>query len=286
MKKQKVALVLSGGGARGLAHIGVIEELEKEGFEITSIAGTSMGSLIGGVYAKGQLEEFKEWICDLDRNKVLSLIDLTLNTTGLIKGEKVLNRMKEFITDQKIEKLNIPYTAIAANIMSGEEVILNKGSLYEAIRASIAIPSVFTPVKKGKDVLVDGGIVNNLPINRVKRTKGDIVVAVNVLAKTKKYTPRMSKKELDKREKRYDEELNIIQGRLQKFFPKKKEQKLSYFDIITKTINTMLYQNTQFAMKEQQPDILINISKDSCNIFDFHKADELIAIGKYQAKKN
>ena len=137
-----------------MAHIGVIEELLKRGYKITSIAGTSMGSLIGGVYAQGKLEEFKNWAIGLDQIEVLKLLDLTLGRGGLIKGEKVLNRMKEFIPDINIEDLPIPYSATAVDIVKHEEVVFTNGSLYDAIRASIAIPTVFTPVKKNGAILV------------------------------------------------------------------------------------------------------------------------------------
>ena len=145
--KQKVALVLSGGGARGIAHIGVIEALEEQEFEISSVAGTSMGALIGGIYALGKLEVYKDWLCTLDKMKVFALIDFTLSGQGFIKGDKVFHKMRELIADANIEDLKIPYTAVAADILNKKEVVFTKGSVLDAIRASIAIPTVFTPVK-------------------------------------------------------------------------------------------------------------------------------------------
>ena len=136
--KQNVALVLSGGGARGIAHIGVIEELERQNFEITSIAGTSMGSLVGGVYALGKIEVFKNWICTLDKRKVFSLVDFALSKQGMIKGDRVLKKMKDFIPDTNIEELSIPYVAVAADLLHREEIAFSEGSIYEAIRASIS----------------------------------------------------------------------------------------------------------------------------------------------------
>ena len=146
--KQKVSLVLSGGGARGIAHIGVIEVLEEKGYEIVSVTGTSMGAVVGGVYALGKMEDFKQWMLTLDRLKVFSLFDFSFGSQGLIKGDKVLNTMKEFISDENIEDLRIPYAAVAVDLLKKEEVIFTKGSIYDAIRASVSIPSLLTPVKK------------------------------------------------------------------------------------------------------------------------------------------
>ena len=126
---RNIALVLSGGGARGMAHIGVIEELLKRDYRITSIAGTSMGALIGGVYAQGKLEEFKNWVTGLDQLEVFKLVDLTIGKGGLVKGEKVLNKMKEFIPDTNIEDLPIPYSATAVDIIKHEEVVFRSGSV-------------------------------------------------------------------------------------------------------------------------------------------------------------
>jgi len=189
-----VSLVLSGGGARGIAHIGVIEELEKQGLEIKSIAGTSMGALVGGIYAVGKLQEYKNWMYTLDKIDVFKLIDFTLSSQGLIKGDRVFKKMKEFIPDMNIEELKIHYTATATDIINKKEVVFTKGSIYEAIRASVAFPSVLTPVKKDDSVLVDGGVMNNVPINHVKRTRDDILIVVYVNAVIPVYKPFISKK--------------------------------------------------------------------------------------------
>jgi len=192
--KVNVSLVLSGGGARGIAHIGVIEELEKQGLEIKSIAGTSMGALVGGIYAVGKLQEYKNWMYTLDKIDVFKLIDFTLSSQGLIKGDRVFKKMKEFIPDMNIEELKIHYTATATDIINKKEVVFTKGSIYEAIRASVAFPSVLTPVKKDDSVLVDGGVMNNVPINHVKRTRDDILIVVYVNAVIPVYKPFISKK--------------------------------------------------------------------------------------------
>ena len=138
MKKRRVALVLAGGGARGVAHIGAIEELERQGFEISAVAGTSMGALVGGVYASGYLEPFKEWMRALDKYKVFSLVDFALSTEGLVKGDRVMEAMKELVPDVQIERMPVPFAAVAADLLTGDEVVLDSGGLYDAIRASIS----------------------------------------------------------------------------------------------------------------------------------------------------
>ena len=180
MNGKDVALVLSSGGPRGWAYIGAIEELESRGYRIRSVAGTSIGSLIGGIYATGKLHDLKEWLFSLDAWKVFSLMDISLSMNHLVKGDKVINALKEIVPDVNIEDLQIPYRAVAADLYTGEEVVFDRGPLFDAIRASISIPSLFRPVKYGFRTLVDGGIVNTMPISRVIRSEGDILVAFDV----------------------------------------------------------------------------------------------------------
>lgn len=180
MKTKDVALVLSSGGPRGWAYIGAIEELESRGYNITSIAGTSIGSLIGGIYAAGRLPEVKEWLFSLDAWKVFTLMDISISKNHLVKGDKVIGAIKEIVPDINIEDLHIPYRAVAADLYTGEEVVFDRGPLFEAIRASISIPSLFRPVKYGFRTLVDGGIVNTMPIDKVPRNGQDILVAFDV----------------------------------------------------------------------------------------------------------
>ena len=177
---KKVALALASGGPRGFAFIGAIEELQRRGYEITSVAGTSAGSLVGGIFAAGGLQQFKEWLFGLDTLKVVSLMDFSLSKNYLVKGEKVMNAIKERVPEVNIEDLPIPFAAVATDLYTGEEVVFREGPLFEAIRASISIPSMFRPVKWKGRTLVDGGMVNTFPLNRVQRTPGDILVGFNV----------------------------------------------------------------------------------------------------------
>ena len=180
VKTKNVALALSSGGARGLAHIGAIEELEAQGYKITSIAGCSMGALVGGVYAAGKLNEFREWMKTIDRKKMLSLIDFSLSLNHIVKGTRIIEAIMEFVPDVNIEDLPIPYCAVATDLKAGKEVLFNKGSLFQAIRASISLPSFYEPVQRDDMILIDGGVINPLPLNRVKRQAGDILVGIDV----------------------------------------------------------------------------------------------------------
>ena len=175
-----VALVLSSGGARGLAHIGAIEELEAQGYHITSIAGCSMGALIGGVYAAGKLEAFREWMKTVDRKKMLELTDFSLGLNHIVKGSRIIGAIMEFVPDMPIEDLPIPYCAVATDLKAGREFVFRKGSLFDAIRASISLPSFYEPVYRDDMILIDGGVTNPIPLNRVVRHEGDILVGVDV----------------------------------------------------------------------------------------------------------
>ncbi|MDB4582269.1 patatin-like phospholipase family protein [Draconibacterium sp.] len=280
---KKIALVLSGGGARGLAHIGVIEELEKRGYQINSIAGTSMGALVGGVYALGKMEAFKNWMISLDKRKVFSLVDFTLSSNGLVKGDRVLNAMKEFIPDTNIEDLEIDYSATAADITNHKEIVYRSGSLYDAIRASIAIPTVLTPVIKGDAIIVDGGVINNIPIKNVKRTEGDLLVAVYVNADTPVKKPPVSSQEEKKTESIYQKWLAEFYENLHKILPTSKKEKMGYFSLLDETLTSASLQLAKLTIEKGAPDVLINVSRDACGTYDFYMAKELIEIGRYAA---
>lgn len=282
--KQKAALVLSGGGARGSAHLGVIEELLAQDYEITSVAGTSMGALVGGMFALGKMEEFRDWLCSLDKRKVFSLVDFSFGHLGLIKAEKVLKTMKEFTGDELIENLPIPYAAVAADIKNKKEVVFTSGSLYEAIRASIAIPSVITPVKTKDGILVDGGVMNNIPVNQVKRTEGDKLIVVNVNAAIPVTHPKKSEEKEKEDQNIYQQKMKEFTAHLQKINPLHKEEKFNYLDLVGESISLMIHQIGQLHLKDYHPDRLIQISRDAAGTYDFYKAEELIEMGRMAAK--
>ncbi|MBI9052252.1 MAG: patatin-like phospholipase family protein [Bacteroidales bacterium] len=284
--KQKVSLVLSGGGARGIAHIGVIEEIEKQDLEIVSISGTSMGAMVGGAYALGKIAEFKKWLYTLDKRKVFSLVDFTFGSQGLVKGDKVFNTIKEFIDDDQIEDLKIHYVATATDIINRKEVVFNKGSVFDAIRASVAIPTVFTPVKTKEGLLVDGGVMNNIPVNHVKKTSDDLLIVVNVNADIPILQHALSRKEVEKKQSIYLHKIKEFRDHLHKTSPSDHKEKLGYINLIDKTISLMMHHMSQMSLKTYNPDILINISRKSCSTFDFFRAEELVEIGKITAEKS
>ena len=230
--KQTVSLVLSSGGARGIAHIGVIEELERQGFEIKSIAGSSMGALVGGIYASGNLKVYRDCMCKLDKRAVFNLIDFTLSANGLVKGNKVIKELKKIVPDVNIEDLPIYYTAIATDIKNKKEIVFEEGSLYEAIRASISIPTVFKPHKLNGMVLIDGGVLNPIPINRVKRSRNDLLIAVDVSSTISSEKHTISQKSL----KEVQNELNYFSF-LRKigvhFSPKIKKDPFNYYTLLS-----------------------------------------------------
>ena len=276
--KKNVALVLSSGGARGFAHIGAIKVLEQNGFRITSIAGTSMGALVGGIYATGQLQAFEEWISSLDLWEVLRLTDFSISKKGFVKGKKVIEKIKEIVPERNIEDLPVPFCAVATEIMSGTETIFTKGNLYEAIRASISIPTVFQPLKIGNGFFVDGGLLNPIPVNRVKRNKDDLLVVVDV------NSPIPYKKKDTKQEqvqpKKHLEQISRIQHKLNDLIPKKNNEDVGIFNLTNRSISIMTHRISDLTLDKQQPDLLISISKDAFGTFDFYKAKQIIHEGE------
>ncbi|MBH3425029.1 MULTISPECIES: patatin-like phospholipase family protein [Pseudomonas] len=184
--KKRVALVLGSGGARGYAHIGVIEEIEKRGYDIACIAGCSMGAVVGGIYAAGKLKDYRNWIESLDYLDVLRLVDVSFRL-GAIRGEKVFGQIRKIVGEINIEDLRIPYTAVATDLTNQQEIWFQEGCLHQAMRASAAIPSLFTPVMQGNRMLVDGGLLNPLPIVPVVSSHCDLIIAVNLNATNQKH---------------------------------------------------------------------------------------------------
>ena len=279
--KQKVALVLGSGGARGTAHIGVIRELIKEGYEISSISGTSMGALVGGIYATGKLDEYESWLCSLSKMDVFNLVDFTLSTKGIIKADKVLKEIQKFIPDRNIEDLPIKFAAVATDLNHKKEVVITEGSLFEAIRASISIPMVITPLLKNDTLFVDGGVLNPIPVNRVVRQEDDILIAVNVNAQIPYKKPIVeANHNWGYFEKLTNGKLSGFQKKLSKLFPESKNENIGYFDLIGETSSLMLTQISKLTLEMNSPDILIEVSRESCGAFDFYKAVELIELGR------
>lgn len=278
--KPTVALVLGSGGARGIAHIGVIRELINQGYEISSISGTSMGALVGGIYAAGKLDEFEAWGRSLSNKDIINLIDITLSTNGLIKANKVLEEIQKFIPDQKIEDLPIKYSAITTDLKNKKEIVITKGSLFKAIRASISIPLVFTPIQKKDALFVDGGVVNPVPTNRVFRQDNDFLIAVNLYAQIPYLTSVDVEQKSDNYNRTYKTELRRIGKKiyLSNFINNIKNK--GYVSLASDSVGLMLSQLASLRLELNPPDLLIEVSNKACGAFDFYKVDELIEFGK------
>ena len=296
-----VSLALGSGGARGYAHIGVIQELEKKGYKIESIAGSSMGALIGGLYAVGKLDEFKKWVLELGYYDVFKLLKLSSVQGALINADEVFNKVAIMIGDVNIEDLPIKYIAVASDIDARKEVLFTKGRLIDAIRASIAIPTIFTSVIKDEMILVDGGVLNPLPINAIINDDTDIKIVVNLDANIKNsYVVDVPLEHQTREEVLYNEFQEIIK-KAESFVPekilaivdenstkelhKKIKQKKDIFFILGRTLDTAQSVLAKYSMQNYKADIVIDIPRDSCEFYEFTKAYKMIEIGKMATKE-
>jgi NTE family protein len=289
MKKKDVALVLSSGGARGLAHIGAIEELEARGYHINSIAGCSMGALIGGVYAAGKLEEFREWMKSIDKKKMLELTDFSLSLNHLVKGKRIIEAIMEFVPDVAIEDLPIPYCAVATDLKAGREVFFRKGSLFQAIRASISLPFYYEPVQMKEMILIDWGVINPIPLNRVKRQAGDILVGVDVSGHDYKAQWEIQQRLKERQKKDKSLKAHILDMLLPDHLD------FNYYTVLSRTSSLMIRQNSILMTKLMKPDMLVDIQMSQYGGFDYDKSEKIISIGrsktalaisKYEETKN
>ena len=276
---KNIALALSSGGARGLAHIGAIEELESQGYHITSIAGCSMGALIGGVYAAGKLEEFRDWMKTIDRKKMLELTDFSLSLNHLVKGTRIIKAIMEFVPDVPIEDLPIPYCAVATDWISGREVVIDKGSLFEAIRASISLPTFYEPVRRDGMILIDGGVVNPIPMNRVQRHEGDLLVGVDVSGHDYKAQWEKMQKQAEKQK----QDKSLKAKLLDIIIPDNIE--FNYYTLLSRTSSIMIRQNSLLMAQLAKPDILIDIQMSRYGSFDYDKSEKIIALGRNKTRK-
>jgi NTE family protein len=294
--KKTIALVLSSGGARGLAHIGVIDELVERGYIITSIAGSSMGAFVGGLYAAGNLDQFREWVLNLDKLNVFNLVDFTLSSQGFVRGERVFEKMRKLkmIPQVNIEDLPIKYVAVAADIINNKEILFTQGDLFKAIRASISIPNVFTPIEIEGGLMVDGGVLNPIPINRIHRIDNDLLIAVDLNSLISYKKPKLPKKKIEA-EVVHSTKVSILIKKWDELFsshhhevikkPIDKNLKLGYFDILTRSIQLMQSKLSMQSIETNKPDVLVSISKYACSVFEFYKGEEMIAYGRAACQK-
>lgn len=275
--KKSVALVLSSGGSRGLAQIGVINEMERMGFSITSVSGSSIGSLIGGLFAMGKLDDYAKWVATFNKMDIWELMDFTVTNHGILKGERVFDRMKTIIPDMNIEDMSIPFTAVATDIINGRVVVFRKGSFYEAVRASVAIPAVLTPVKYNNTILVDGGVLTPIPIDQVNREEGDLLVVVNLYGE--KSFDSQNEKDSDKKN------LNGMVKAMSNLITTGDKYSLGYHSLLSRSTSIMIHKIAEMIIDKHKPDLVINIPHNSASTFDFFKAKELIELGSVSTKE-
>ena len=307
-----LSLVLGSGGARGYAHIGVIQELEASGFAIRSIAGSSMGALIGGIYAAGKLGVFTDWVRPLQRLDVLRLLDWTISGGGFIKGDRIIAALKKLIGDINIEDLPIPYTAVAVDLDVQREVWFSRGSLFDAIRASIAIPTIFRPYRYQGRLLVDGGLLNPLPVSPTLRDLTDATIAVDVNAPAEPLPETGANREY----RRVEDERGAMGQASPEMMPDGKPapidmRRASYrrriaeyvgswwlernsrtsehepgaFELFARALDTVQETITRLKLAAQPPDLLITIPHNACAFYEFQRAEELIALGRVRTRE-
>lgn len=277
---KSVSLVLGSGGARGHAHIGVIRAIEERGLTIRSIAGTSMGAVIGGIYAAEELDTYIEWVKRLRKSDVVKLLDFSFNWTSLFKGERIIDVLKDLIGDRQIEDLPLSFTAIATAVEEQREVWLNSGSLFTAIKASTAVPGVFSPVTIGGRLLVDGGLINPIPIAPTLNDATDVTIAVNLSGMTEHYRPLedLNKKKPQPRDDSYTAAIGrFVSGFLED--DEDADEEPGAVDLLTQSIDVMQGSIARFKLAAYAPDIVIEVPRDACTFFEFHRAEEMAELG-------
>lgn len=273
-----VSLVLGGGGARGLAHIGVIQWMTENGYDIRSIAGSSMGALVGGIYAAGKLQVYADWVSALERMQVVRLLDLAFGRAGLFKGDRIVGVLRELIGDFAIEDLPISFTAVATDLGSGEEVWLREGKLFDAIHASIATPLIFTPFEHGGKKLLDGSLVNPVPIAPTLNDTTELTVAVN-LSGPSELRPSLPPSAPVPDRKVYRRRIRaFIEGLHFSRVPAAPTH--GVFDIALASMDAMQNTIARLRLAAYSPDVMVDIPRNACGFHEFWRAEELIAIGR------
>ncbi len=291
MNGKSLSLVLGSGGARGLAHIGVIDVLEEHGYRVESIAGSSMGAVIGGVYAMGKLDVYRDWVCALDRGDVFKLLDFSFGAPGLIKGDRIMEVMRELIGECRIEDLPIAFTAVATDLDARREIWIDEGPLFDAIRASVAIPTLLTPARHDGRTLVDGGLLNPVPIAPTLRDGTDLTFAVNLAGHRDPHLP-VEAEEPPRPDGEPDKYRVAIQGfvdkvtaRLTDTFRDDEPEALGMFEVLSRSFDMMQGAVSRLKLAAHHPDLLIEIPRNTCQTYEFYRARQIIAVGRRQAER-
>ncbi len=283
MKNKTVSLVLGSGGARGIAHIGVIHWLEDNGYDIRSISGCSIGALIGGIYACDKLNVYEEWVRAISKVDIIRLLDVSWGKQGLVEGERIITTLKELIGDRRIEDLPIQFTAVAADIKREKEVWLKRGSLFDAIRASISLPLFFAPFEMKGMKLLDGGILNPVPIAPTFEDTTDLTIATNLGG-----PPMGNVHPVPKVESKNANELpaDSVRAKINNFIEDLKSQApldniggWKMLSIADQTFDAMQGAIARQKLAAYPPDHTIMIARDACGTLEFNRADEMITLG-------
>jgi len=271
MKQKTVSLVLGSGGARGLAHVGIIKWLEENNYKINSISGSSIGALVGGFHAAGKLDKYVEWLDGIDVIDMFKLLDFKGNG-GLVSGEKLMQKLKELVGDYEIEELPIKFTAVASDINNEKEIWINSGSLLNALRASISLPLFFTPYLYNGKLLVDGGVLNPVPIAPTFHDENDLTIAVNLGGEA---TNQCIFKE------EHESKFSVtIKEYMKKFsVPTSFVNQNNMYYVANKSFETMQGSLARMKLAAYPPDIEIDIPRNLCGMFEFNKSNEVIDYG-------
>jgi NTE family protein len=287
-----VSLVLGSGGARGLAHIGVIRWLSENGYSIHSVSGSSIGALIGGVYAARKLEVYAQWVSALERTHVLRLLDPTFGRAGLLKGERIMGVLRDLIGDCAIEGLSMPFTAVATDLDSGQEVWLRDGMLFDAIRASIATPLLFTPVRLGSRTLLDGALVNPVPITPTLDDPTELTIAVDLNGPAQPPPTALKQPSRDKDPGRRGQRAqgviaspHALPALRARGVRAVKSTEPGFIDIARLSMKLMQDTSTRLGREANLPDVTIEIPRNACGYHEFWRAEELIALGHEHAAR-
>lgn len=283
---RKVGLALGSGSARGLAHIGVLRAIEEAGIKVDLVAGTSIGAVVGAVYAAGKIGGLADRFRAFDWRQIAGLLDPVLPRSGLIDGQRIADFVRAHVAAANIEDLPIPFRAVATCIMSGEEVACASGDLIDAVRASISVPGIFTPVRSNGRILVDGGLVNPVPVSVVRAMGAGLVIAVDLNHDI--VASRVSRPDSNSQGTFHTQAMARLLASLrtnpglaqfEAWLHKEPEPLPGIFDVLLSSIYIMQARMTQASLRQDKPDILIRPPLGAVRFMEFDRAEEIIEIG-------
>ncbi|MEZ8695861.1 patatin-like phospholipase family protein [Vibrio lentus] len=282
--EKTISLVLGSGGARGLVHVGIIRWLIEHGYQIKSISGCSIGALIGGVYAAGKLDEFEEWVTSIDQSDMAMMLDFSWQSSGIFKGDKIIDTLRGLIGEISIEELPIPYTAVAANVADEKEVWLQSGSLFDAIRASISLPLFFTPHVINGEALIDGGVLNPVPIAPTFGDKTDFTLAVNLGGEPETLQQEVTPVSLPTKESNLHEKVVHFIDNLGSSVKSKMSFNFAAYDIANQAFDAMQSTIARQKLAAYPADITLEIPRNACGTLEFDRSQEVIDRGYHLAQ--